>query len=181
MFRRLGLAAVFLVAIPTLVWQPGAQAAGPSYVALGDSYSSGTGTRTYISDGTSCQRSVYAYPSLIAAARGYALNFRACSGAKIPDVTNTQLSALTSTTAYVTISVGGNDAGFSSVLTECAQPGWLSNCNGAIDKAQAYINNTLPGALSTLYAAIRSKAANAKVVVVGYPRIFNGEDCNAGT
>ncbi len=35
-----------------------------SYVALGDSYSSGTGTRTYISDGTSCQRSVYAYPSL---------------------------------------------------------------------------------------------------------------------
>ncbi|NUO91243.1 MAG: SGNH/GDSL hydrolase family protein, partial [Dermatophilaceae bacterium] len=39
-----------------------AVAAGGSYVALGDSYSSGTGTRTYISDGTSCQRSVYAYP-----------------------------------------------------------------------------------------------------------------------
>jgi hypothetical protein len=29
-------------------------AAGPSYVALGDSYASGVGTRTYISDGTSC-------------------------------------------------------------------------------------------------------------------------------
>ena len=71
-----------------------ASAAAPSYVALGDSYSSGTGTRSYISDGTSCQRSTYAYPSLIAAARGYALNFRACSGAKIADVTNTQLSAL---------------------------------------------------------------------------------------
>ena len=82
-----------------------------SYVALGDSYASGTGTRSYISDGTSCQRSTQAYPSLIAAARGYALNFRACSGATIPDVTNTQLSALTSATTYVTISVGGNDAG----------------------------------------------------------------------
>ena len=158
-----------------------ASAAAPSYVALGDSYSSGVGTRSYIDDGTSCQRSTYAYPSLIAAARGYALNFRACSGAKIPDVTNTQLGALGSTTSYVTISVGGNDAGFADVLTECAQPWWASDCNGAIDKSQAYINNTLPGALSTLYAAIRSKAPNAKVVVVGYPRIFNGEDCNAGT
>ena len=39
----------------------------------------------------------------------------------------------------------------------------------------------MPGRLSTLYASIRSKAPNAKVVVVGYPRIFNGEDCNAGT
>src|SRR5689334_18494282 len=78
----------------TLVVAPPASAA-PSYVALGDSYASGTGTRSYISDGTSCQRSTYAYPSLIAAAKGYALNFKACSGAKIPDVTNSQLSALT--------------------------------------------------------------------------------------
>ena len=57
----------------------------------------------------------------------------------------------------------------------------MSDCNGAIDDAQAFINNTLPGKLATLYASIKSKAANAKVVVVGYPRIFNGEDCNAGT
>ena len=158
-----------------------AQAAGESYVALGDSYASGTGTRSYISDGTSCQRSTYAYPSLLAAQKGYALNFKACSGAKVADVTNNQLSALTSTTRFVTISVGGNDAGFSGVLTECAQPGWMSNCNGAIDGAVNIINNTLPGRLSTLYSSIRSRATIAKVVVVGYPRIFNGEDCNAGT
>ena len=75
---------------------PPAHATAPSYVALGDSYSSGVGTRTYLNDGTSCQRSVYAFPSLIAAAKGYALNFRACSGAKVSDVTNTQLSALSS-------------------------------------------------------------------------------------
>ena len=71
-----------------------AHAAATSYVALGDSYSSGVGTRSYISDGTSCQRSVYAYPALIAAAQGYALNFRACSGATVADVTSTQLGAL---------------------------------------------------------------------------------------
>ena len=158
-----------------------AQAAGPSYVALGDSYSSGVGTRTYISDGTSCQRSTYAYPYLIAQARGYTLSFQACSGAKVTDVTSKQLGVLSSGTAYVTLSVGGNDAGFSSVITECAKPGWMSNCDGSINTAQGYINNTLPGTLSTLYASIRSKAPNAKVVIVGYPRLFQGEDCNAGT
>ncbi len=178
--RRLVAFAACAFAAPLLPAAP-AHAAAPSYVALGDSYSSGVGTRSYISDGTSCQRSTYAFPSLIATARGYSLNFRACSGAKIPDVTNTQLGALSSTTAYVSISVGGNDAGFADVLTECAQPWWTSNCNGAIDTAQAYINNTLPGALSTLYSSIRSRASAARVVVVGYPRIFNGEDCNAGT
>ncbi len=160
---------------------PSAHAASPSYVALGDSYSSGVGTRSYIDDGTSCQRSTYAYPKLVASQKGYALNFKACSGATVSTVTNTQLSALSSTTKYVTISVGGNDAGFSSVLTECAQPGWMSDCNGAIDDAQYIINNVLPGRLNTLYTSIRSRAPSAVVVVVGYPRIFNGEDCNAGT
>jgi lysophospholipase L1-like esterase len=178
---RLLLAAALAAVTTFLVPTAPAAAAAPPYVALGDSYSSGVGTRSYIDDGTSCQRSTYAYPSLIAAARGYSLNFRACSGAKIPDVTNTQLSALSSATRYVTISVGGNDAGFADVLTECAQPGWMSNCNAAIDAAQSYLNNTLPGALSTLYASIKSRAAYAKVVVVGYPRIFQGEDCNAFT
>ena len=175
----LALSALATVAA-TLTAAP-AQAAAPSYVALGDSYSSGTGTRSYVDDGTSCQRSTYAYPSLLAAQKGYALNFRACSGATIADVTNTQLGALSGTTRYVTISVGGNDADFTGVLTECATPWWAGDCDGAIDGAQAFIKNTLPGRLSTLYSSIRSRAANAKVVVVGYPRIFMGEDCNALT
>jgi lysophospholipase L1-like esterase len=175
-----GLAAS-LVALASLAGLAPAHAAGASYVAMGDSYASGVGTRSYINDGTSCQRSTLAYPSLIAANRGYALNFKACSGAKVSDVTSTQLSALSTSTSFVTLSVGGNDAGFSSVITECAKPGWASDCNGKIDTAQAYINNTLPGSLATLYASIKSKAPNAKVVIVGYPRIFNGEDCNAAT
>ena len=179
MARRRALVTAAFAAVTALVISAApAGAAAPSYVALGDSYSSGTGTRSYIADGTSCLRSVYAYPSLIASAKGYALNLRACSGAKIADVTGTQLSALTASTSYVTISVGGNDAGFADVLTTCAQPAWLSNCNGAVDGAQAYIRNTLPAALTSLYASIRSRAPQAKVTVVGYPRIFNGEDCN---
>ena len=164
-----------------LAFVPVAQAAPPTYVALGDSYSSGTGTRTYLVDGTTCQRSVAAYPSLLASAAGYALNLRACSGARIPDVTALQLSALSTSTSYVTVSVGGNDAGFTRVLTACAQPWWAADCGSALDRAESYIRTTLPGALGSLYAAIRSRAPSARVVVVGYPRIFNGTDCNALT
>ena len=178
--RRALALTVAPVVVPLLA-TPAAHAAAPSYVALGDSYSSGVGTRAYLNDGTSCQRSVYAFPSLIAAAKGYALNLRACSGAKVSDVTSTQLSALSAGTSYVTISVGGNDAGFTGVITTCAEPAWLSDCKGAVTKAQTYIKSTLPASLATLYAAIRSRAPQAKVVVVGYPRLFNGEDCNALT
>ena len=178
MRARLVLASLAAAALLVVGLAAPAQAAPPSYVALGDSYSSGVGTRSYLNDGSTCQRSVYAYPSLIAAAKGYALNFRACSGATVADVTNSQLSALSAADAYVTISVGGNDAGFASVLTTCALPSWLSNCTGAVNGAQGYIRNTLPGSLATLYASIRAKAPSAKVVVVGYPRIFNGTDCN---
>jgi lysophospholipase L1-like esterase len=177
-----GTAAAALTLLVLLAGQlPVAHATAPSYVALGDSYSSGAGTRSYIPDGSSCQRSVYAYPSPIAAARDYALNFRACTGAKVADVTSTQLSALTASTSYVTISVGGNDAGFADVLTTCAQPAWSSSCNGAIDQAQAYINGTLPASVAGLYRRIRARSPSAKVVVAGYPRVFNGEDCNAFT
>ena len=181
--RRLTAALLTLAAALglTLASSPQAQAVGESYVALGDSYSSGVGTRSYIDDGTSCQRSTLAYPSLLAAQRGYALNFRACSGATVGDVTGSQLSALNSGTSFVTISVGGNDAGFADVLTECALPGWASDCDGAIDGAQSIINNSLPGSLDGLYGSISGLAPSAQVVVVGYPRIFMGEDCNAFT
>ena len=175
------VAATTAVLLATPLLQAPAQAAGPEYVALGDSYSSGTGTGRYLADGTSCQRSTAAYPALIAASRGYTLNFRACSGARIPDVTGTQLPALTTATRYVTISVGGNDAGFVDVLTECALPGWMSSCNRAVNRAQAFVNGTLPGQLAGLYASVRSRAPYAEVVVVGYPRIFMGEDCDAAT
>ena len=176
----LSLAASAVGAALVLAPSP-AHAAGSPYVALGDSYSSGTGTRTYLSDGTSCQRSVYAYPALIASSKGYSLDHRACSGATTADVTNLQLGSLGARTAYVSLTVGGNDAGFAAVLTECAQPAWASNCGAAIDKAVTFIEGTLPARLATLYSRIDSRAPGATVVVGGYPRMFNGEDCNAGT
>lgn len=150
------------------------------YVALGDSYSSGTGTRTYYE--ASCQRSVYAYPYLLKNAHpDWTFVNATCSGAKTGDILNTQVNSVTSDTNWVTYTIGGNDAGFSSVITECALPGWASNCDGAVNTAQAYIANTLPGRLDLVNNAIKGKAPSAKVIVLDYPRLFNGTDCNALT
>ena len=150
------------------------------YVALGDSYSSGTGTRTYYDSG--CQRSVYAYPYLLHNAHpSWTFVDVACSGAKTGDILNTQAASLTSDTDWVSYTIGGNDAGFSSVITECALPSWLSNCNGAINGAQSYIQNTLPGRLDLVNNSIKSHSPSAKVVVLDYPKLFNGTDCNAFT
>src|SRR5437773_5512474 len=107
-----------------------ATAEATRYVALGDSYSSGTGTRTYYD--SNCLRSVYAYPYLLHNAHpAWTFVQAASAGAKTGDILNTQSASLTSWTNWVTYTIGGNDAGFSSVITECAQPWWSSDCNGA--------------------------------------------------
>jgi Tol biopolymer transport system component len=165
-----------LVAMAVAALAAPAMAEAADYVAMGDSYSSGTGTREYYEG---CERSVHAYPYLIKGSLGSSFSFVACGGARTQDVLNNQVSALSTATKFATISIGGNDAGFSSVITECAKP--LVSCNDEIDSAQAFIQNTLPGRLDNVYTQIKTRAPNAVVAVVGYPRLFNGEDCNAAT
>lgn len=179
--RQNSLRLTLITAVVTLLTLAGigqAQAAAGPYTALGDSYSSGVGTRNYYSDSGSCYRGPAAYPVQVAARLGAPLTFVACSGAKVPDVLN-QLGSLNASTALVTVSVGGNDAGFADVITRCALP-WPFTCTNEINNANNYIRNTLPGALDNLYNQIRSRAPSAKVAVVGYPRLFNGEECNVG-
>jgi lysophospholipase L1-like esterase len=173
-------AAACVAAVLAVLSSAAAAQAADRYVALGDSYSSGTGTRTYYD--SSCQRSVYAYPYLLAQRRANtSLVFAACSGATTTDVLNNQVSSLTSTTKFVTITIGGNDAGFSDVITECAKPAWAEDCAGRVTTAQNFIRNTLPGRLNNVYTQIKNRSPTATVIVLDYPRLFNGEDCNAGT
>src|SRR5262245_7989397 len=150
---------------------------GGNYVAQGDSYASGTGTREYYD--AACQRSNHSYAKQLAAQEGMTLSHVACSGARIPDVRANQLGALSAATNLVTISIGGNDAGFASVITQCAKP-WPFTCTGDINNARNFITNTLPGQLDALYTEIETRAPDAQVIVVGYPRLFNGEQCNLG-
>ncbi len=151
------------------------------YVALGDSYASGVGTGSYDSASGSCRRSPRAYPSLYAATHSLAsFSFVACSGATTGSVTSGQLSALSTSTDLVSISVGGNDVGFVSVLSTCVLA-TDSGCLSAIATAKAKAQNTLPGLLGTLYASIHSRSPNAHVVVLGYPRFYQlGGSCVLG-
>jgi lysophospholipase L1-like esterase len=149
-----------------------AYAASVNYVALGDSYSSGVGAGSYISSSGDCDRSTKAYPALWAAAHApTTYNSVACSGATTADVLGSQVSALSASTTLVSITIGGNDAGFTNIMTTCVLLG-SSQCVSAVQSAENYAQTTLPGKLDQTYAAIRSRAPGAKVVVLSYPVFY---------
>ena len=164
-----------LGALLALVW-PAAPAAD-RYVALGDSFSSGTGTRAYELSPT-CQRSRRSYPALVADRRpDLRLAFAACAGATTDDVLAHQMRRVDGATRLVTITIGGNDAGFAPVLGACSQS--VPACVRATDRAQRFIREQLPRRLDAVYAEIRKRAPAARVIVLGYPRLFTSRSCGA--
>jgi lysophospholipase L1-like esterase len=169
------LHAVVLAAAVALVAAAAARTAtAATYAALGDSYSSGVGTASYTLD-SACKRSVYAYPYLWAQRHaGTALSFVACSGAKTSDLLATQIQAVTSSTDLVTMTIGGNDIGFASLIYQCT----LSDCSAALDSTRANLETTLGSRLDTVFTTVKSHAApGATIVVLGYPRVFSGAVC----
>lgn len=151
---------------------PAAAASSVNYVALGDSYASGVGAGNYISSSGSCDRSTNAYPAKWAAAHSPASYVSvACSGATTTSVINSQLSPLSSGTTLVSITIGGNDVGFSNIMTTCVLEG-TDQCVSAVQSAENYAQSTLPGLLNNLYNQIRSHAPNARVVVLDYPVFY---------
>ncbi|MGK5741827.1 SGNH/GDSL hydrolase family protein [Micromonospora sp. URMC 103] len=170
------LAALLTATLGAVFAVPGtAQAAPVHYVALGDSYSSGVGAGPY--DWSTCLRSQKSYAPLWAAAHGVAsFAFPACGGAVTADVINDQVGALSTGTTLVTVTIGGNDAGFADVITSC-RFGSTSTCTNAVNESRAFATATLPGRLDATYAAIRTRAPNARLVVLGYPRLFELNSC----
>jgi lysophospholipase L1-like esterase len=172
------LAATAAAALSTTVYAYAAPAA-VNYAAVGDSYAAGVGTQS--SYDNSCDRNSKGYPNLWAAAHSVsAFTDVACSGAKTSDVINNQVGSLSSANTVVTVTVGGNDAGFTSVMESCIVGG-DSGCNTAVNNAKNYVNTTLPGLLDNTYNAIRSHAPSATVYVVGYPHFYQlGGSCSVG-
>ncbi|MGY0066404.1 SGNH/GDSL hydrolase family protein [Streptomyces sp. QTS137] len=176
------LGSILLAVVTTLTGAATAhasqQAAADGYVALGDSYSSGVGAGSYISSSGNCKRSTKAYPYLWNAANSpSSFDFTACSGARTDEVLASQLGPLGTSTGLVSISVGGNDAGFADVMTTCVLQS-ESTCLSRINTARSYATSTLPGKLNNVYSAIRTRAPNAEVVVLGYPRFYQlGTTC----
>ena len=140
------------------------------YVALGDSYSSGVGA-----GGTSgsCGQSPNAFPKLWAVAHSAAsFTFAACSDAGTSDVIGSQLSSLSGVTTLVSITIGGNDVGFSSIMETCVLKS-TSSCESAVAAGEKYAAGPLPRQLDATLAGIRAHAPNAKVVVLGYPDFYD--------
>src|SRR3984957_5550645 len=143
------------------------------YVALGDSYSSGVGAGSYISSSGSCDRSTNAYPALWDAANQPASYVsEACSGATTATVLSSQLAALSAATTLVSITVGGNDVGFSSVMETCVLHS-TSSCVAAVSNAESLMTSQLPGELDSVLSAIKADAPSARVVVLGYPDLYD--------
>ena len=144
-----------------------------NYAALGDSYSSGVGAGDYISSSGGCDRSTSAYPRLWADANAPAsFSFAACSGATTLDVISGQLSALSASTTLVSVTAGGNDAGFTHVMETCVLSS-QNSCLSAVSTAEAFVASQLPARLNTMLADIRLHAPSATIVVLGYPDLYD--------
>jgi lysophospholipase L1-like esterase len=174
----------------------------PSYVALGDSYTAGPGLPAATTTGSSrpdpaaCQRASDNYPTLVARALGVTLRDASCLGASTGDLTASQgpgippqLAALSPSTSLVSLGIGGNDLGFSSIVTNCAaatpwgatKVGWHCGSHYAADGVDDLVATVkqVGQKVDTVLADIRARAPAARVFVVGYPDIVpaSGSGC----
>jgi lysophospholipase L1-like esterase len=165
---------------------------GQRLLALGDSFSSGHGAGEYdkgtTGHGNTCFRSARAWPELVAERLDQRpLKPLACSGARITHVIEnrnkgeserqqSQVSRITRDPTLVpntiTITIGGNDAEFARVLATCI----AVNCKAEYDRPSGdrleAAALTVAARLPAVYETIREAAPEARLVVVGYPRLF---------
>ena len=161
--------------------------AGPvNYVALGDSYASGYGGGQVLD---ACGRTAQGYPALLDALDGVELDADVtCAGATAlatdpaapegPRDLPGQIAeaeargVLNSGTEVVTVTIGGNDVQFGSIVAACAGPQLPDTCAPAVQQAQSYAAGVLAPALAARFGQITSLAPQATLVVTGYPHLF---------
>lgn len=148
------------------------------YYAVGDSYSSGEGNPPFIASAGQCDLTNAAWPYLVGQ-RDAGLSWvgsSACSGALTTDIPIelTNLIGVTQKVQVVTVTIGGNDAQFSGVLTVCYTEHLRHrNCvsDGTLAGTSTRIAQLGPQLIKT-YKLIQAAAPNARLFVVGYPRLF---------
>jgi len=155
-----------------------APAAGLGYVAIGSSFAAGPGIPP-AQPGTgaaACARSAGNYASIVAREIGADLTDASCSGATTANVLTDsqagqppQISAVTSTTRVVTVTIGGNDVDYlGSLGAYTCQDDGGSGC-GTVDRAA--IDQTfpqLPGRIENIVNAVHGAAPAAHVYLVNY-------------
>jgi lysophospholipase L1-like esterase len=156
------------------------------YLALGDSFSSGEGVPPFIKPGPSqdpkdlCHRSQFAYSQDVTGSAfpsAANIDFWACSGAVIDNFMTTgqngepaQLSHLNAQDSLVSLTLGGNDVGFPTVMEKCLA---ITNCQNSGFAARVPAKEQATAqTLVSVYRAILSAAPNAQVYVLGYPQFL---------
>jgi lysophospholipase L1-like esterase len=163
-----------------------AQARADNYVSLGDSYAAGPLIPNQLPP-FGCLKSDHNYAHLAAPSIGLTLRDPSCSGATTVDMTQTQnvelgsnppqFDSLDGETKVVSLTIGGNDIGFSEVAESCitlnpfATPCKDKYDAGGHDQLAERIEQTAPKVAAVLQG-IHSRAPNARVFVVNYPAIF---------
>jgi RNA polymerase sigma factor (sigma-70 family) len=166
-----------------------------TYTALGDSYASAPGVAGQVD--STCARSDHNYPSLTAQQKQWRLTDVSCSGATTADMAGSQsgvapqLTAVTGATDVVSVTIGGNDIGFSTDLATCAG---LTSSNPAgapcrdhftadgTDQLAARVDQT-GSRIAAVLRDVHRQAPHARVLVVGYPDLFpdDGVGCTSST
>ncbi|WP_197320769.1 SGNH/GDSL hydrolase family protein [Saccharomonospora sp. NB11] len=152
------------------------------YVALGDSYTSAPGTGRGVGSPIGCERSDNNYPRLVAAELAPAsFTDASCGGATTEHLTSPQqtadgtnppqLDALTPDTTLVTLGIGGNDVGLVQLAGQCAEVAAEGGRCGESAAVEERVGNTV-AAVAEAVRAVRERAPDARVLVVGYPTIL---------
>lgn len=144
----------------------------PIYAVLGDSYSSGQGAH----ESGLCARSEGAYGPQYA--QRYAdpiptVVMLACGGATTQAVRSAQIPSLPSNTDLITLTAGGDDAGFAGVMQACVVS--LTSCVDLYPNAEATILAVRPS-LVALYREIRAAAPTAAVYALTYPLFVTNDN-----
>jgi hypothetical protein len=153
------------------------------YVALGDSYSAGTGAGDYDPASGTCYRSTWAYSTETwGVPRDHPVSryFYACNGATTNDLKYFQASQPKLGNAeLVTLTIGGNDIGFAGVLVYCLA---VKQCQDVDkDPLGQYVpplKDLLPANISWLQGVLKgtylynNTDKNALIYVLGYPSAF---------
>ncbi len=184
-FRRPLAALGAALALPLLVSGAVQAEPGPSYVALGDSFTSGPLIPNQVAP--LCGRSDQNYPRLTATAIGAQLTDISCGGARVQDMTSAQhpattpqFAALKPDTQLVTVSIGGNDLPFGEVVGVCGALGALNpfgkpctavyNAGGKDELARRL--TLLESKLTAVVTGIRERSPGARVLFVGVPSVL---------
>jgi len=193
MLRRVRVLVV-LVSLAGALSVGAAGASAANWAGLGDSYAAGPLIPNQQLSPLGCLRSDHNFAHLAAAALGRSLADASCSGAKTDDMTAPQdvtpgqnppqFNALTTDTQIVTLQIGGNDIGFTSILENCATANPFAHpcrdkyvVNGH-DTLADKIAATAPK-VATVLQGIHARSPGARVFVVNYAAILpeTGSGC----